>query len=55
MGEPLALREAQSARAAELPWVPLYFKDEAYAVRGEVRWTPRADGNLLAWEASPSR
>lgn len=48
------LRGVMGRVAAELPWVPLYFKDEAYAVRGDVRWTPRADGNLLAWEASRS-
>lgn len=49
------LRRVMGRLAADLPWVPLYFKSNAYAVRGDVRWTPRADGNLLAWEASRSR
>lgn len=49
------LRGVAGRVASDLPWVPLYFKTDAYAVRGAVRWTPRADGNLLAWEASRSR
>jgi peptide/nickel transport system substrate-binding protein len=47
------LQEIMGRLADELPWVPLYFEDEAYVVRSSVRFKPRADGHLLAQELLP--
>ena len=33
---------------ADLPMVPLVVPHDLYAVRRDVRWTPRLDGRVLA-------
>jgi peptide/nickel transport system substrate-binding protein len=47
------LKDIMARLNEEMPWVPLYFEDEAYVVRSSVRFQPRADGHLLAQEVVP--
>ncbi len=39
----------------ELPWIPLYFDEDVYAVKTRVEWSPRADSSVLAHEIHPKR
>jgi len=41
--------------SVELPWVPLYFSEDVYALRRALSWKPRADTYVLAWEIGPGR
>lgn len=52
--EPTTRKERLEAILArvqrDLPWVPLYFDEDAYALRSGLRFRPRADSYVLAWE-----
>jgi hypothetical protein len=55
MGRRLPLLQAAMGRAmADLVWAPLYVDQEAYALRGDLEWKPRADNFLLAAEVGAS-
>jgi peptide/nickel transport system substrate-binding protein len=49
-----ALRQIMAAAAETLPLVPLYFDEDVYGVSAGWRWRPRADGYVLAADATPS-
>lgn len=43
-----ALQQAMDRVMVELPMVPLVIPHDLYAVRRDIRWTPRLDGRVLA-------
>lgn len=49
------LRDIMGRLALELPWVPLFFTEDIYALKRELAWKPRADSYVLAWEVGPPR
>jgi peptide/nickel transport system substrate-binding protein len=44
------LKKAMALAAADLAFVPLYSQHEIYALRQELKWTPRRDGRVFAFE-----
>lgn len=40
-------KQAMAAVVADLPWIPLYIPEDRYALTPDVRWEPRADGEIL--------
>ncbi len=48
-----ALRQIMAVAIESLPIVPLYFDEDVYGVSTSWRWRPRADGYVLAAEATP--
>jgi len=44
------LQQAMDLAMDDLPIIPLLIPEDVYAIRSDIRWTPRADGQVLAWE-----
>jgi len=44
------LQQAMKLAMDELPIIPLLIPDDIYALRRDIRWSPRADGRVLAWD-----
>jgi peptide/nickel transport system substrate-binding protein len=40
-------KEAMAVAVHDLPWIPLYIQEDRYALTPDVRWEPRADGEIL--------
>lgn len=44
------LQQCMRLATTDLPMIPLFERDWTFALREEVRWEPRADGRLLAYD-----
>ena len=47
------LQRAMALAAEDLPFIPLFFQGNCYAIRRGMRWTPRSDEMILAKEFRP--